>query len=292
VDRETLDRAAAMLGRPVTGWRTREGGWTAAATGVVALADGSTAFLKVATDEQSGDEIRAEAAVLGAVTGSFMPGVVAAETGDLPMLALEDLSHGHWPEPYPADVSGLEAALAELRGLAIPGGLALERLDPPGPERADGLVADAVSAAPVLADWVSRHNEAIRTALGGGGVGEALVHTDLWYPNVCFLPDRVVFVDWSHARIGSPWHDAATLSIDLVLGGYYPLAVADGGVWAAAWLAHALRGLAAGPPPAGPPEEQWRIDLEELADGAAWWLADLLDLPPAPRLTTRTLPSC
>ncbi len=287
VDARLQARAEAMLNAAIAAWSPRPGGLTHAQTGVAELEGGRSVFLKIATDGHSGAEVAAEAAVLGAVTGSFLPRLVASDQAPPPMLAIEDLSEGHWPEPYPQDLSLLEAALAELRATEIPEGLDLPPLEPPSPGRWTGLASAALLGVPPLAAWLAEHEDALLGAIAGVGSGRSLVHGDLWYSNICFLPDRVVFVDWSHARVGSPWHDAATVSIDLVIEGRRPLEVEEGAAWAATYLAASVHNLAAGPGPGISRPEAWRTDVEELVDGAAWWVGDELDLSPPPQLTAR-----
>ncbi len=282
-------RAEAMLGKRILRWEPRTAGLTNSAAGVATVAGGRTVFLKAATDQHSAAEVTREMAALQRIKGSFVPELLVYDEGDQPMLALEDLSHGHWPEPYPADLAGLQRALEELRTTALPPDLALESFDSRHPDRPVDLAALAIVGAPPLVEWITEHEAEIKRLADDASGGSALVHGDLWYSNICILPDRVVFVDWSHAFIGSPWHDASTVSIDLVIGGRRPVAGDEGLPWAAAYLIWSIGALASGPGAAISNAAAWRTDVEELVDGVAWWVAHELGLATPPQLSERSV---
>lgn len=286
LDPALLDRIEAAIGRHIVGWSTQHGGLTHASTRVATLSDGGSAFVKAATNDNSAVEISNEIAFLDALDAPFLPRRLGVVRGPRPVLILEDLSHGHWPEPYPEDLSGLEEVLDAIRRIPIPADLELPRLKEPTGDMQAGLVEHAVRATPALAPWIERNADAISAAASHRN-DDTLVHGDLWYSNLCFLPDRVVVVDWSHARRGSRWFDASTVGIDLVIGGRRPLPMEEAAAWAAAHLAWTLWGLAEGPSPGIADVSRWRLDNLELVDGAAWWLAHELGLPKPPVLTDR-----
>ncbi|MGA7280488.1 MAG: phosphotransferase, partial [Acidimicrobiia bacterium] len=230
----------------VVEWSPRSAGLTHAAAGVASFDDGSHLFVKAATNEHSAAEILNEIALLRAIDAPYMPEVRGMVTEPMPILLLEDLSHWHWPEPYPSNLAPLERALDDLRSRSKPKELDLVRLTGPSIEMINGIVEHAVSATPALAPWLSSCAGAIIEAATRPTSGSALVHSDLWYSNLCFLDDRVVIVDWSHARIGSPWFDASTVGIDLVLEGRRPLPMREAARWAAPHLAWVIWGLAVG----------------------------------------------
>ena len=284
--REVRHVAEDALGRRIVRFEPVSAGLTQALTGIATLDDGTRGFIKAALDEHAHSQVATEIRNLRSLRASFLPRVLGASV-DPPTLILEDLSAGHWPEPYPDDLDGLEGALEELRSLPIPRDLELRRIRPPGERILSRLKADARTAVGPAAPWVERHAAQIRDAVGSLGDGNALVHSDLWYSNICFLPDRVVLVDWSDLSIGSPWFDAASVSIDLVIEGRRPLIHAEAAGWAAAHTAWMIWSLARGPGPAIADPEAWIKDDRELFDGAAWWLAHELGVDPPPRLTTR-----
>lgn len=88
------------------------------------LADGRTAFAKAATSEESAGWIRAEHLVYEAVDASFMPRLLCFESGDRPLLLLEDLGAAHWPPPWTDEaVAAARHALAMLAATRAPAGL-------------------------------------------------------------------------------------------------------------------------------------------------------------------------
>jgi hypothetical protein len=268
-------------------WSPRSAGLTHATTAVTTFEDGSKLFVKAATDEHSAGEIRREIALLGALEAAFLPECLGSIEGRYPILLLEDLSDGHWPEPYPPDLSGLERALQELRETPVPTGLDLPELEGPTDEMCRELIEHAAVVAPALVTWMEPYAGAIAETAAARSSGEALVHSDLWYSNLCFLGDRVVIVDWSSAHVGNSWFDASTVNIDLVIEGRQPLAMQEAAQWASAHLAWSLWALAHGPGPGVSDVDRWRLDNLELVDGAAWWVADELGLPTPPVLTDR-----
>ncbi len=275
------------VGHRLVDWSPRHGGLTHAVTGVAVLEGGDSVFVKTATNDDSAVEIRNEIAFLDAIDAPYLPRRLGTVRGPRPALILEDLSHGHWPEPYPDDLSMLEEVLAAIRATSIPVELDLPALEGPRSDMYSSIVTNAAAAAPALAEWVAHHSDAIVTAAAHES-GDTLVHGDLWYSNVCFLPDRVVVVDWSHARRGSPWFDASTIGIDLVIAGRRPLPMEEGAAWAADHLVWTLWGLAEGPWPGIADVSRWRLDNLELVDGAAWWVAHELGLPEPPIITDRS----
>jgi hypothetical protein len=275
------------VGVRIVDWSARSAGLTHAATGVVTFEDGTTLFVKAGTDDRSSDEVRREIALLGALDAPFLPECRGAIDGSYPILLLEDLSEGHWPEPYPSDLSPLERALRELREMPVPTELALPGFEGPSDDVCHGLVEHAGGVAPGLVPWLESHADPIIESVALPSAGGALVHSDLWYSNLCFLRDRVVIVDWSHACVGSPWFDASTISIDLVIEGRRPLPMKEAVKWAATHLVWSLWALARGPGPGISNPDLWRSDNIELVDGAAWWVADELGLPTPPVLSDR-----
>ncbi len=284
---ETTRAVERVLGVRVAEWSPRAGGLTFASTGIATLEDGTTVFVKAGTDEKTSDELRREIAFLGAVEASFLPRCIGAIDDELPVLLLEDLTEGHWPEPYPSDLSPLEATLQELREMPIPAELDLPEFEGPSDDVCKGFVDHAREATPGLVSWLESHADAILEAIALPSAGDTLVHSDLWYPNLCFLGGRVVIVDWSHACVGSPWFDASTISIDLVIGGRRPLPMQESAKWAATHLVWSLWALARGPGPGISDPDLWCSDNLELVDGAAWWVADELGLPVPPVLSDR-----
>jgi hypothetical protein len=152
-------------------------------------------------------------------------------------LLLEDLSSASWPPPWrEGEVERLLEALQRMTATPIARGalpdlendrgrfagwLHVER--DPAPFLALGACSEAW-----LADALPSLLMAQDLALLGGS---DLVHGDLRSDNLCFLPDRVVMVDWNAARRGNAAFDLAALAPSLRLeGGPLPdeLAPAEG----------------------------------------------------------------
>jgi hypothetical protein len=91
-------RHSKRLFEAVATWHRPHTGLSAAERFVVRFTDGSSAFVQRAMDPEAEIELRAEYRLLTAVTGSFVPTVLAwADAPDTPTLITEDLSAGHWP---------------------------------------------------------------------------------------------------------------------------------------------------------------------------------------------------
>src|SRR4051794_40350120 len=107
-----------LLGSPVVAERVVSGGYPPAQRRVVTLADGRTAFVKTAVDDDTRGWLDAEQRIYAAVNGPFMPRVLAAEPG---VLVLEDLSDAHWPPPWrDGDVPAVLHALDALHAAPPP----------------------------------------------------------------------------------------------------------------------------------------------------------------------------
>lgn len=103
------------------------------------LENGGSAFVKAGLDEISARNLRAEAVVFEAVSGRFLPQLLAWEDGNVPLLILEDLSAALWPPPFPADTQPLFDALDEIATVDPPP--ALPSLKDSGPGRSGPLGA-------------------------------------------------------------------------------------------------------------------------------------------------------
>jgi hypothetical protein len=103
-------------------------------------------------------------------------------------------------------------AMAELADQLTPSPIAVRpiaALDEAGFRGWRTLAADPDAAAPLGPAVRARLDElaAIEATWTAAAEGDALVHGDLRADNILLTPDRVVFVDWPHARIGAPWLD-------------------------------------------------------------------------------------
>jgi hypothetical protein len=220
-----------LLGGPVVARRPVVGGYTNAQREIVTLADGRTAFVKTAVDDQTRGWLAAEQRVYAAVSAPCMPRVLAADEG---VLVLEDLSDGHWPPPWRAgDVQAVLAALDELHALTPPPGL-------PHPQQADDLRGGwpdvAADTEPFLSlglaspAWLSESLPALLDAAERAELdGDSVVHLDVRSDNLCLRDGRCLIVDWNWAARGNPQLDLAFRLPSLRLeGGPEPDAVGGG----------------------------------------------------------------
>ena len=212
---KTLRRTGSRPAR----WRAvTAGGYTPARRWVVTLDDGSTAFVKVATEELTASAIRDEHASYSALRGApFMPRYIGFhDDGERPVLAIEDLSAASWPPPWSRD--RITAVLRCLDDVAItppPPGLPRAADDHLGLRRCWSEIEHEPEPFFRLAlcseDWLSRALPVLRDAAETAPLdGDELLHFDVRSDNICFRPDgRAMLVDWNWTSVGNRWLDIA-----------------------------------------------------------------------------------
>ncbi len=286
MDERSRGRLTQLAGKEAVSWRRVARGYTPAERWRVTFADGSTAFAKFGTTPLTAECLRAERAVYGRVSGSFMPKLRGFdEDPERPLLLLEDLSSASWPPPWRAgDVERLLETLQRMAATPITRG-ALPDLEGARAQFAGWLHVER-DPAPFLAlgacsaAWLSGALPSLLMAqdlalLGGS----ALVHGDLRSDNLCFSEERVVLVDWSFARRGNSAFDLAFLAPSLRLeGGPLPdeLAPAEGAL--AALVCGFFAANAGLRPIPDAPQVRW-IQQRQLRI-ALPWAARALGLPP------------
>ncbi|HEY9290899.1 MAG TPA: phosphotransferase [Microlunatus sp.] len=234
---------ASALGKAPAAWHKPHTGRSAASF-VVSFHDGSTAFVKSAVDDQSASQIRTEHEVISTVRSDLVARELAwLDDGERPVLVIEDLSSAHWPADHdpvswkPGQFDLMFAALNRVAELPPPSSLPLA---PSASAHYWPLIAEDVEGFLSLglcsSRWFSAAVDGLAAAERDADLGgEALVHNDVRSDNLCFLGQRVVFVDWAQAFRGNPEYDVATAASTLPLeGGPDPFDVLpDGGHWAA-----------------------------------------------------------
>lgn len=250
--RKRLERA---LDQPALEWVMPDTGLSAAFRCSVTLGDGTSVFVKAATDEETERWLRTEYLALQHVPQRFVPGVVAwiDQPGSHPILVVEDLRRAHWPAGHDGvdwregDIDRVLAAVADLSGVQAPSvfdpsshGPALwPALAHEGPDR-DAFL-DLGLCSPT---WFSHAAASLVEAEAClDQSGDRLIHGDLRSDNICVGADRVIFVDWSHVSRGHPDENLALLLPALHLeGGPLPYEVMPaGGTWSAAQCASLVR---------------------------------------------------
>jgi hypothetical protein len=216
-------RAAPVEWGPVT-----TAGYTPARRWVVTLSDGKTAFVKVATDEQTASWLRDEHLAYSVLRGArFMPRYLGwYDDGRAPVLALEDLSTASWPPPWtPEAIDAVRRALDEVH--ATPPYEDLPRAGDDHLAIRSGWAEVRAAGDPFLslglcsAAWLERSIDVLDAAAREAPLdGGALLHLDVRSDNVCLRDGRALLVDWNWASVGNP---------DLDLLAWLPSLRHDGG---------------------------------------------------------------
>jgi Phosphotransferase enzyme family len=279
---ERLSRLLETEVRSLT--RVQSSGYTVAYHGIAELADGTTAFVKAATEPVTAGFIRDEQRVLGAVRGPFVPAVLAMDDDDPPLLVLEDLRAAHWPPPWDdATIGAVRETLAAVASAPLPDvvppvGVHRDRLvtgwgeigSDPEPFLSLGVCSPA---------WLTHALPTLREASESAPIGgDSLLHLDVRSDNLCIAERGAVLVDWNHACVGNPDLDVAAWLPSLRLeGGPEPEAILPGAAGFAALLAGFFGSRAGLPAPPTAPHvrpfqrAQLRVSLS--------WAARELDLP-------------
>jgi hypothetical protein len=219
------ERVARCLGQRLLAWRPVTGGYSKARRLLVTCADGTSVFVKGATDARTATWLRTEYGLYAQVQAPFLPTLYAWEDdGSQPFLVLEDLSAAVWQAPWTlARVTQVLATLRQVAATPPPAGLgSLEE------RRASWSGWAQVAQDPAFflrlglcsAAWLASTINALVAAEAGAQLaGEDLVHCDVRSDNLCFVGDRVVLVDWNWACRGNATVDIAAWLPSLHLEG-------------------------------------------------------------------------
>jgi hypothetical protein len=222
-------RIGEILGSPIADGRQANGGYTPAERWIVELADGRTAFVKVAVNELTADWLRKEHRMYTDLAAPFMPELLGwADDGDAPMLILEDLSSCAVAPPWTD--ARVDAVLATLRDVAATPPPAWLSQSAEARWIADGWTRVADDPTPLLStELVSQSwlDAALPTLLRASGpeivAGRELCHFDVRSDNLFFRADgSAVLIDWNIAEIGNARLDVAFWLPSLALEGGPP----------------------------------------------------------------------
>jgi len=221
---DAVARAERILGTEAKNWaRVVSRGYSVNEHWTVGFADGSRAFLKLASVDPGPQWVRDERRVFECVDGSFMPLLLGFEDGDRPLLILEDmLPDARWPPPWqPGDIDAVLAALNEVASAPLWASCRGSRRAPCRDGRTSPRTRCRSSGLRIVtAEWLERSLpallEASDPALLDGG---SLVHCDVRSDNLCLRGGRAVLLDWNHARVGNPAFDVAFWLPSLALEG-------------------------------------------------------------------------
>jgi aminoglycoside phosphotransferase len=225
-----------ILGAPVVAAHSQPGGFSPGLAARLVLADGRRAFAKAVGSERNPDSPgmhRREVAVLAALPADLpVPRLLGSyDDGDWVALVVEDVDGVAPVEPWrPAELARVVDAMAGLADRLTPSPIAgrpVAVLDEKAFRGWRTLASDPAAAAPLGPAVRDRLDElaVIEATWTAAAEGDALVHCDLRADNILLTPDRVVFVDWPHARVGAPWLDLLFLLPSAAVTGTDPEAV-------------------------------------------------------------------
>ena len=284
-----VERVARGLGRSPTAWRPVAGGYSAAARWLVTCADGSSAFVKGATDALTAAWLRMEHRVYAHIRRPFLPALRAwDDDGARPLLILEDLSGAAWHAPWTAArVAQVLDTLRDVAATAPPAALpALETRRPMLSGWADVARDPAAFLALGLcsAAWLSHALDALMAAEARARLaGDGLVHLDVRSDNLCFAGDRVVLVDWNWACRGRSAVDVAAWLPSLHLeGGPLPETILPGEPSLAAMISGYFAARAGRRPESAAEARVRALQLAQLRVALGWAVRELALPAPAP----------
>ncbi len=222
-------RIGWLAGGPVVAAANCEGGFSPGLAARVRLADGRRAFVKAMDGSAWPSQVglyRDEAQVAGMLpAGLPSPEFLGSDDdGEWVILAFECIDGTEPARPWrEADLAAAIGAASELAAFGPPG-LPTEH---PRLRGWTELAADSARLARLAtcAPWASERLGTL-TELGVHGLaaaqGFALVHFDMFAHNILLTADRVLFVDWPHARLGAPFIDTVLLLASAVADGIDP----------------------------------------------------------------------
>lgn len=221
------------LGEPVAEATTQEGGFSPGVAARLRTVSGHRVFLKAVGPEPNADAVRFHRREQR--IASALPATAPAPR----LLWSFDGGEGGWVALIYEDIAGRQPHLPwredELdRVLAALGDLSAALTPSPLPATVAGLIANmgifrtrwwgrmVDTPPPMLDPWAARHLDtlaALELAAGAAATGETLLHLDLRADNLLLTPERVVVVDWPHARIGAAWVDSIFLAPSVAMQG-------------------------------------------------------------------------
>jgi Phosphotransferase enzyme family len=282
-----IERLSKLLGTEVRELKpVQSSGYSVAFHAIAELANGTTAFVKAATEPVTAGFIRDEQRVYGALSGPFMPALLALDEDDPPLLVLEDLRAADWPPPW--EGSMIEAVRETLAAVAAtPPPSAIEPIEQHRERLVTGWSEVEADPDPFLGlgvcsrDWLVHALPILRDASETAPIdGDAVVHLDVRSDNLCIAARGAVLVDWNHASVGNPDLDVACWLPSLRLeGGPEPDEIMPGVAGFAALLAGFFGCRAGLPAPTTAPQVR-PLQLAQLRVSLPWAARELGLQPP------------
>lgn len=278
------ERLEGVTGKKILSLNAVKRGYTAAHRLIVEFSDGTSVFVKAASDALTAQWLRDEYRVYRAIDADFMARLIAwDDDGAIPLMVLENLGSAIWPDDWSrGSLERVMKTLESVRSCSAPDDLPkLESMrDELTSWRHVAKDPEAfLSLGLCSLEWLEQALpvliEAERDAVLDG---KELVHLDIRSDNICFVGDRVVLVDWNWARIGNSKLDIVFWLPSVALeGGPPPQQLIDGEPHLVALVAgyFACRAGMSPPHPGSTVRELQRRQLEI----ALPWAADVLQLP-------------
>lgn len=278
------ERLERVTGKNACSVNVAERGYTTAHRLIVGFSDGSSVFVKAASDELTAGWLRDEYRVYRAIDADFMAKLIAwDDDGVIPIMVLEDLSSAIWPDDWSGrNLQRVLKTVESVREYDAPDDL------PKLESMRDELTSwkhvakepqTFLSLGLCSASWLELALPALIEAERDAVLdGTELVHLDIRSDNICFVGERVVLVDWNWARVGNS-------KLDLVF--WLPSVAIEGGpppqqlIEREPYLVALVAGYfayRAGMPPPHPGSTVRDLQLKQL-EIALPWAADVLKLP-------------
>jgi Ser/Thr protein kinase RdoA (MazF antagonist) len=232
VPESTRAAIEALVGGRVAAAENRAGGFSPGLASRLTLDDGRRVFVKAMDGDAWPLECaayRAEALVVRSLPASLpAPAFIGSfDDGRWVVLALEAIDGLQPDEPWDREtLARAVRAAVELTEAVTPSPVALPREHPrlggwielaAGATGLARLAEVSMWAADILSDLVVLEADGLAAAQGS-----SLVHFDLYPHNMLVTADRIVFVDWPHARLGAPIVDLIMLLSSAAADGIDP----------------------------------------------------------------------
>lgn len=229
--RSAIERIA---GARVVRATSRPSGFSPGLAARLELGDGRRVFAKALSDARSAVTAgfhRREAYVAGSLPPNLpAPRLLGTHDENGWVALVFEYVAGHEPvQPWqPDELRRVLDALTALAARATPSPVALEPIAAlPRLGGWSAIAADPrlrrrmAETAPEAIDRVDALS-ALETGWPAAVAGHTLVHGDAYPHNILLAPDRVVFVDWPHARVGCAYLDVLTTLSSAALSGCDP----------------------------------------------------------------------
>ncbi|MEN3309517.1 MAG: hypothetical protein V7603_5719 [Micromonosporaceae bacterium] len=203
-----------LLGGTVITARNCPGGFSPGFASRLTLTDGRRVFVKAMDADAWPEEAMTHRTE--AVTTAALPATAPApqflgtfDNDHWVALAFEDIDGAQPPQPWnPTDLGRVAAAVGQLARAVTPSPITLPHDHPRlggwaelahDRSRLTQLPDHSRWAANNIAHLIRLEEEGLAAAQG-----PSLVHFDLYPHNILLTPRRVLFIDWPHARLGTP----------------------------------------------------------------------------------------